>query len=153
MRREKHRFTPSSGAPGKSGAVLFAGTPADVQNLVSVSPCRAELSAALPCNLPASSSCSSRRLREPETVNGSVASPNVFWQRVRVWSVNCRNLLKRRAELEARLRNSNVDILCLQENLFSEEVEAVAISGFNLVSRLDRSSQPKRGFGSVAVYA
>ena len=32
MRREMHRFTPSAGAPGKSGAVLLAGTPADVLN-------------------------------------------------------------------------------------------------------------------------
>ena len=33
MRREEHRFTPSAGAPGESGAVPLAGTPADVQNL------------------------------------------------------------------------------------------------------------------------
>ena len=100
MRREEHRFTPSAGAPGESGAVPLAGTPADVQNLELPSPCRAEILVALPCrNSIASSDRSLRRLRELNTVVVTSASPSVFPQRVRVWSVNCCKLLKRRAEL------------------------------------------------------
>ena len=55
--------------------------------------------------------------------------------------------------MEARLKNSNVDILCLQETWLAEDVEAIPISGFHIVGRLDRTSGPKRGFGGVAVYA
>ena len=154
MRREEHRFTPSAGAPGESGAVPLAGTPADVLNLEFPSPCRVEIPDALPCrNSIASSDRSLRRLRELNTVVVTSASPSVFPQRVRVWSVNCCKLLKRRAELEARLKNSNVDILCLQETWLAEDVEAIPISGFHIVGRLDRTSGPKRGFGGVAVYA
>ena len=36
VRREEQRFTPSAGAPGKSGAVSLAGTPADVPNSESL---------------------------------------------------------------------------------------------------------------------
>ena len=67
--------------------------------------------------------------------------------------MNCRKLLRRRAELEARLRNSNVDIVLLQETWLSGDVESITISGYHLVGRLDRVLGPKRGFGGIAVFA
>ena len=61
--------------------------------------------------------------------------------------------MRRKAELEARLRNANVDILLLQESWLSDDVEEVRVAGFYLVGRLDRSTRRKAGFGGVAVYA
>ena len=62
-------------------------------------------------------------------------------------------LLERRAELEARLKNSNVDIFCLQATWLAEDIKAIKICGFHIVGRLDGASGPKRGFGGVCVYA
>ena len=76
-----------------------------------------------------------------------------FCEQLRIWSVNVRKLVLRKAELEARLANANVDVLLLQETWLSESVEAVQIAGFYVVGRLDRSEGPKAGFGGVAVYA
>ena len=67
--------------------------------------------------------------------------------------MNVCKLMRRKAELEARLRNANVDILLLQETKLSDDVEEVRVAGFYLVGRLDRSTGPKAGFGGVAVYA
>ena len=94
-----------------------------------------------------------RRLREPEIAVVTYASARFFCERVRIGSINCRKLLTRRAELEARLLNSSVDILCLQETLFSEDVEAISITGCNTIGRLDQVLGPKRGFGGVAIFA
>ena len=154
MRREMHRFTPSAGAPGKSGAVLLAGTPADVLNSAPLLPCSREIPLALPSRKSiANSNGSLRRLREPEIVVVHSMSPSAFCERIRIWSVNCRKLLKRRAELEARLLHSSVDILCLQETWLSEDVESISITGYSLIGRLDRVLGPKRGFGGVAIFA
>ena len=67
--------------------------------------------------------------------------------------MNCRKLLRRRAELEARLKNAGVDILLLQETLLSVDVESVTISGFSIVGRLDRMFGPKCGYGGIAIFA
>ena len=67
--------------------------------------------------------------------------------------MNVRKLLRRRAELEARLVDSRVDLLFVQETWLSDAVEEVAISGFLLVGRLDRTSGAKHGFGGIAIYA
>ena len=76
-----------------------------------------------------------------------------FCEQLRIWKMNARKLVLRKAELEARLANANVDVLLLQETWLSESVEAVQIAGFYVVGRLDRSEGPKAGFGGVAVYA
>ena len=76
-----------------------------------------------------------------------------FSQRIRIWSVNTRKLLRRKAELEARLLNANVDLLFLQETWLSESAKDVQIEGYTLVGRLDRLLGPKHGFGGVAIYA
>ena len=69
MRRVMHRFTPSAGAPGKSGAVLLAGTPADVLNSAPWLPCSREIPFAPPSGKSiANSNGSLRRLRESEIV-------------------------------------------------------------------------------------
>ena len=75
-----------------------------------------------------------------------------FCEQLRIWSVNVRKLVLRKAELEARLANANVDVLLLQETCLSESVEDVQIAGFYVVGRLDRSEGPKAGFGGVAVH-
>ena len=46
---------------------------------------------------------------------------------MRIWSVNVRKLLHRKAELEARLVNANVDMLLLQETWLVKSVENVQI--------------------------
>ena len=74
-------------------------------------------------------------------------------QRIRMWSVNARKLLRRRAELEARLHNANVDLLCVQETWLSDSIEYIVISGYYLVGRLDRILGPKKGFGGIAIFA
>ncbi len=112
----------------------------------------------LPC--PVSVPESASPTKSPETGVGVPASgrrppspPPVFVERVRIWSVNARKLLRRRAELEARLLNSGVDLLFVQETWLSDDVESVTISGFYLVGRLDRALGPKKGFGGIAVFA
>jgi len=69
-----------------------------------------------------------------------------------MWSINARKLLRRKAELEARLTNSGVDILLVQETWLSEDVESVTLSGFMLAGRLDRAVGPKKGYGGIAVF-
>ncbi len=91
------------------------------------------------------------RLNRPRV--DSVVSPSAFFQRIRIWSVNVRRFLKRRAELEARLMNSDVHILMLQETWLSDNVESITIPGFHLVGRLDRLLGPKRGYGGIAILA
>ena len=114
MRREALRFTPPVRAHGESGAAP-SGALAGEQKFDLLSYCRGAFPVALTCRNSIANLNNLRRLREFDTVAVSSASPHVFSQRVRVWSINRRKLLKRRAELEARLKNSNVDILCLQE--------------------------------------
>ena len=80
-------------------------------------------------------------------------SPSACCERVRMWSINCCKLLKRRAELEARLLNSALDILCLQETRLYENIAAISITGFKLIGRLDKVLGPTRGFGRVAIFA
>ena len=67
--------------------------------------------------------------------------------------MNARKLLRRRAEIEARLRNSAVDIVCIQETWLSDDVEAVSLGGYFMVRRLDRADGPKKGYGGVAIFA
>ena len=76
-----------------------------------------------------------------------------YSQSVRFWSVNARKLLRRKAELEARLANAEVDFLFVQETWLSEEVEDISIAGYYLVGRLDRAMGPKRSFGGIAIFA
>ena len=76
-----------------------------------------------------------------------------FYEKLRIWSVNVRKLVLRKAELETRLVNANVNILLLQETWLSESIEEVQIARFYVVGRLDRSVGPKAGFGGVAVCA
>ena len=76
-----------------------------------------------------------------------------FCESVRVWSINCRKFLTRKAEIEARLRNSNVDIVCLQETWLSDSVEEISLSGYSSVGRIDRALGPKCGYGGIAVFA
>ncbi len=76
-----------------------------------------------------------------------------FLQHIRIWSINARKLLRRRAELEARLSNSGVDLLFVQETWLSDDVEEVSLQGYYLVGRLDRVFGPKRGFGGIATFA
>ena len=64
-----------------------------------------------------------------------------------------RKFLRRRAELEARLENSNVHILMLQETWLSDNVESISVPGFHLVGRMDRVLGPKQGYGGIAVFA
>ena len=66
-----------------------------------------------------------------------------------MWSVNVCKLRRRKAELEARLANADVDMLMLRETWLCEAVEEVRISGFYLVGWLDRIAR----FGGVAIYA
>ena len=75
-----------------------------------------------------------------------------FCENVRVWSINCCKFLFRKAEIEARLRNSNVDILCLQETWLSEDIEEISLSGYTIVGRFDRVLGPKSGYGGIAVF-
>ena len=139
VRRHEHRFTALTVAPGESGAAPVLGAPVNAAMLTSHFPCP-----------PNTLEYDSRRLRVNQLSVSVSAQPSAFCERVRVWSVNCCKLLKRKAELEARLCNSCVDILCLQETWLSEDVESIAVSGYNLVGRLDRVFGPKRGYGSIA---
>ena len=141
VRRHEHRFTALTVAPGESGAAPVLGAPVNAAMLTSHFPCP-----------PNTLEYDSRRLRVNQLSVSVSAQPNAFCERVRVWNVNCCKLLKRKAELEARLCNSCVDILCLQETWLSEDVESIAISGYNLVGRLDRVLGPKRGYGGIAVF-
>ena len=75
--------------------------------------------------------------------------PQVSTQKLRIWSVNARKLLRRRAEIEARLRNSADDIVCIQETWLSDDVEAVSLGGYFMVGRLDRADGPKKGYGGL----
>ena len=93
-----------------------------------------------------SSSCSAGSHRFSMSSRG-------YSQSVRFWSVNARKLLRRKAELEARLANAEVDLLFVQETWLSEEVEDISIAGYYLVGRLDRAMGPKRGFGGIAIFA
>ena len=73
-------------------------------------------------------------------------------QSIRIWSINARKLLRRRAELEARLLNAGVDIICVQETWLSDDVESVTLSGYTLIGRLDRAMGPKKGYGGIAIF-
>ena len=152
MRREALRFTPPVRAHGESGAAP-SGALAGEQKFDLLSYCRGAFPVALTYRNSIANLNNLRRLREFDTVAVSFASPHVFSQRVRVWSINRRKLLKRRAELEARLKNSNVDILCLQETWAAEDIKAIPISGSHIIGKLDRTSGPRKSFGGVAVYA
>ncbi len=85
--------------------------------------------------------------------NDSSSLSRGYSQRIRIWSVNVRKLLRRKAELEARLKNAAVDVLMLQETWLADTVEELAIEGYYLVGRLDREAGPKAGYGGVAIYA
>ena len=67
--------------------------------------------------------------------------------------MNARKILRRKAELEARLRNADVNLLCVQETWLSDNAEAIYIAGYYLIGRLDRLLGPKRGFGGIAIFA
>ena len=65
-----------------------------------------------------------------------------------------RRLLRNKGQLEARLRNSSVDVLLVQETWLSPiKDEEIRIQGFYEVGRVDRISGKKRGYGGVAVFA
>ena len=139
-RQCRRRFTSLQlGAPGSSGAAPIPGAPSGTSTIILNSLRASETSH---CNL-----------------NGDIVSHEteptscVVCANVRIWSINCRRLLRRRAELEARLWNAGVDILVLQETWLSTDVESVTISGFSLVGRLDRLLGPKCGFGGIAIFA
>ena len=102
------------------------------------------LSDPLPCNVVVGDGGSNSVLLGDTSRSSSLGS---FSGQVRIWSVNVCKLMRRKAELEARLRNANVDILLLQETWLSDDVEEVRVAGFYLVGRLDRSTGPKAGFG------
>ena len=99
----------------------------------------------------ASSSVFSRCVHNSRS-DSNFVNRNSFFQHVRIWSVNVRKLLRRKAELEARLRNADVHVLLLQETWLSESVEEVSLDNYVLVSRMDRLLGPKRGYGGVAIY-
>ena len=110
---EKSNVSPHQrGAPGKSGAVSFSGTPADVPNSHSL----CNVVTDIPKEQGATGfEAGARRLRVNRSPVTHSVSQISFCENVRVWSINCCKFLFRKAEIEARLRNSNVDILCLQE--------------------------------------
>ena len=61
--------------------------------------------------------------------------------------------MRRKVDLEARLRNANADMLLLQEIWLSDDEEKVRVAGFYQVGRLDRSTRPKAGFGDALYLA
>ena len=150
VRRVEQRFTPSAVAPGKSGAVSLADTPADVPNSDSLCNIATDLSTE-------QGACvfevGARRLRVVQPSEIPCEPINAFCESVRVWSINCRKFLTRKAEIEARLRNSKVDIVCLQETWLSDSVEEISLSGYTCVGRFDRALGPKCGYGGIAVFA
>ena len=158
QRRARLRFTPPSGSgvirtpPDGVPSVSFTqssdlglGDSPEICDF-SVDPGLCELSAGA-CFSTNSNSGDKFSSSEPRHVHAS------FSERVRIWSVNVCKLSRRKAELEARLLNANVDILLLQETWLTDSEEEVRINGFYLVGRLDRTSGPKAGFGGVAIYA
>ena len=147
-RRSRHRFSPSPGACGEALAVL-SGTPGDGPvPLPTVVP-TAVPSAAGKATVPPAASVY-RSVFTRCALNSCRDSS--FFQHIRIWSVNVRKLIRRRAELEARLRNAGVHILFLQETWLSDSVEEITLSGYELVGRLDRVLGPKRGYGGVAIF-
>ena len=85
VRREEQRFTPSAGAPGKSGAVSFAGTPADVPNSHSL--CNVVID--IPKEQGATVfDAGARRLRVNQSPVIHSVSQISFCEKVRVWSIN-----------------------------------------------------------------
>ena len=79
----------------------------------------------------ASSSVFSRCVHNSRS-DSNFVNRNSFFQHVRIWSVNVRKLLRRKAELEARLRNADVHVLLLQETWLSESVEEVSLDNYVL---------------------
>ncbi len=165
VRRERLRFTPPSGTLGESGVAL-SGAPDGVCSVestqISSKERRFEGKVFESTIGEADSSTGNNVVVGDRNKDGgdfpSLASRRArnldnFSERVRIWSVNVRKLLRRKAELEARLSNANVDIIMLQETWLADDVEEVRLDGFYLVGRLDRSSGPKIGYGGVAVYA
>ena len=157
MRRSRHRFTPSPGACGEALAVP-TGTPG-----VGPVPLPTTVSSASPrssSTTAAASAAGEAMVSPPANDLGSLFARCTlnsrcdcnFSQHLRIWSVNVRKLLRRRAELEARLRNAGVHILLLQETWLSDSVEEIALQGYELVGRLDRVLGPKKGYGGVAIF-
>ena len=60
--------------------------------------------------------------------------------------------MTRKAEIEARLRNSKVDIVCLQETWLSDSVEEISLSAYSCVGRFDQALGPTCGYGGIAVF-
>ncbi len=157
MRRSRHRFTPSPGACGEALAVP-TGTPG-----VGPVPLPTTVSSASPrsSSTTAAASAAGEAMVSPPANDLSSLFARCtlnsrcdcnFSQHLRIWSVNVRKLLRRRAELEARLRNAGVHILLLQETWLSDSVEEIALQGYELVGRLDRVLGPKKGYGGVAIF-
>ena len=103
-RRQTFRFTTVVGAPGKSGAET-----ASVPNSLLL------VSNSLFVNVVGFGGSNSLVL-DPFSATPKLES---FCEKLRMWSVNIRKLVLRKAELEARLVNANVDILLLQETWLS----------------------------------
>ena len=112
-RPQLFRFTTLVGAPGKSGA-----EPASVPNSQLL------VSNSLSVNVVGFGGSNSFAL------DSLSATPKLesFCEQLRILNVNVRKLVLRKAELEARLVNANVDILLLQETWLSESVEEVQIA-------------------------
>ena len=68
-------------------------------------------------------------------------------------SVNIRDVIRHMAELQIRLQEHKPHILVIQETWLDESTPVVAIPGFTLVSRFDRASGRKAGWGGIAVFA
>ena len=177
QRRARQRFTPPSGACGESqaaplgapdGVTIVPTTHSLLSSATDVGQAERDGSERFtPFNRP---SCSSSAIAAGQAVrdgsertncvtfnfpnaNDSSSLSRGFSQRTRIWSVNVRKLLRRKAELEARLKNAAVDVLMLQETWLADTVEELAIEGYYLVGRLDREAGPKAGYGGVAIYA
>ena len=62
-------------------------------------------------------------------------------------------ILPAEAEIEARLRNSKVDIVCLEDTLLLDNREETLLSGYTIVGHLVRALGPKTGYAGIAVFA
>ena len=68
-------------------------------------------------------------------------------------TINIRNIIAHKAELEARLAVLKPHIACIQETWLDDSVENVEIDGYTVVSRRDRTQTAKDGYGGVLILA
>ena len=78
---------------------------------------------------------------------------SVFSSQFIIDHINIRGFVGKRAELEARLKLSSItpDLIALNETFLHRAVERISLTGYTLVSRLDRRDNSE--YGGIALFA